>query len=115
MKSLKLKASTILEVIIAMVIILVVFVLATQIYVNVISSSPSLSRQAGIGLAESMVKKAIAENDFTSGDLQQDSMQIRKVVTPYKNFDDLYQINIVTRTNGKVMGDYNYIYKKDDQ
>lgn len=108
------KASTLLEVIIAMVIILIVFVIATGIYTNVIRSSPSVKAQQARALAMSMIRESIAERDWTDESTEKDSVRLSKTVIPYEGYTDLLLITVTATEHGKTVGQSKQIIKKPE-
>lgn len=99
--TLKLKASTLLEVIVAMVIILIVFVLATGIFSNVIRSSPSLKAQKINAVISGVLEKSMQNGDWQDEVIQVDSMQFQKTVTSYQGRHDLLLISLSVIEDGK--------------
>lgn len=112
LKNHQVKASTLLEVIVAMVIILIVFVFATQIYTNVIRSSPSLKYQHARAAAESVMESSMQEDKWEDEVVQIDSMELDKKVETYKGYQDLYVLKIRVHRNGEELGVFNTILKK---
>jgi Tfp pilus assembly protein PilE len=114
LKSNQVKASTLLEVIIAMVIILVVFVIATGIYTNVIRSSPSVKAQQAKALAVSLIEESISEKDWTDKSIEKDSIRLNKTVIPYEGYADLLLITVTATEHGKTVGQSKQIIKKPE-
>ena len=90
----KVAASTILEVLIAMVMIMVVFTIAMMIYANVMKASLSVKKiQAAAILNEAMQavekNKNPSSDSFTAGDLK-----IDQTVKPYSNEKNLLEIDL---------------------
>lgn len=97
----KLKASTLLEVIVAMVVILIVFMLATGIYTNVTGSSPSIKQQRVKALITGLLEKSINDGNWQDEQVVVDSLVLQKTVTPYHGYGDLVLMNIRVMERGK--------------
>lgn len=110
----KLKASTLLEVIVAMVVILIVFVLATGIYANVMRSSPSIKQQRVKALMAEMIAKSMAEENWKDEEVVADSISFQKTVLPYQNYADLFLLQVLAVENGKEIGKVQRIVKAEE-
>ena len=97
----KIKASTLLEVIVAMVVILIVFVLATGIYANVMRSSPSVKQQRVKAIISGLIAESIAAGNWKDEVIAIDSMAFQKTVTPYQAYPDLRLVQVVAIEQGK--------------
>jgi len=107
-----LKASTLLEVIIAMVIIMVIFTLAIGVYNNVLNASPSIKKQQakamiGVMMATSIHDKKLDDEQFTKDDIV-----LEKIVVPYEGYSDLVLITVTASQQGKVLGTARQVVKK---
>ncbi|TKC60298.1 hypothetical protein FBD94_15445 [Pedobacter hiemivivus] len=100
----KIKASTLLEVIVAMVVILIVFVLATGIYANVMRSSPSVKQQRVKAILSGWIAESIAAGNWKDEVIAIDSMAFQKTVTPYQTYPDLRLVKVVAIEQGKEIG-----------
>ncbi|WP_316833728.1 type II secretion system protein [Pedobacter nutrimenti] len=110
----KLKASTLLEVIVAMVIILIVFVMAAQIYANVVQSSPSAEQQYLRATAENYFQNSLEEKEQDSAVLP-DSTKIEKKTEAYAGYTDVFLCTVTFSRNGKNIGTYHRIIQKDKE
>nr|WP_199082236.1 type II secretion system protein [Pedobacter sp. ASV19] len=110
----KLKASTLLEVIVAMVIILIVFVMAAQIYANVVQSSPSAEQQYLRATAENYFQTSPEEKDQDSTILP-DSTTVEERTEPYAGYSDVFLRTVTFSRNGKNIGIYHRIIQKDKE
>jgi hypothetical protein len=78
----KMKASSILEVVVAMVVIIVVFGIAMTIYANVLRMTLSVKQLR----AQAVLQDLFAENPtFTEGIVHTDDLTITKKVIPYQD------------------------------
>jgi len=93
--STKLRASTIVEVLIAMVIIVVVFGIAMMIYANVMRSSLSVKKIK----AEAVLKEYLQNAEKSNGNITQsfsvDSLNIEQTVKSYNAEKNLVEIDLV--------------------
>lgn len=110
----KLKASTLLEVIVAMVIILIVFVLATGIFTRVISSSPSLKQQQVASFSSGIIQESLYKRNWTDERIEIDSMVFQKTVEPYMDDPDLVQISVIAFEQGREIGKFRQVVRKEN-
>lgn len=97
----KVRASTLLEVIVAMVVIMIVFVLSTAIYTNVMRASPSLRQQRIKSIAAGLIQQSIAERNWNDDVVTIDSMSFQKTLIPYQGYGDLKLLQVVAVAQGK--------------
>ncbi len=107
----KLRASTLLEVIVAMVVILIVFVLATGIYANVMRVSPSVKQQQVKALISGLIEKSIAESNWNDEEIEVDSIYLLKKVLPYQDFIDLKLLQVIAIEQNKEIGNIKRIVR----
>lgn len=112
LKPQRLRASALLEVIVAMIIILIVFVLAAQIYARVLGSSPSVQQAYFRAIAEKQIEKCVWENDLEDKDISIDSLNIARKILPYNGFSDLFICKVSLSMGGKELGAYQRLFKK---
>ncbi|RQO69384.1 hypothetical protein DBR43_14960 [Pedobacter sp. KBW06] len=112
MKPGTLKASTLLEVIIAMLIILIVFVLATGIFTKVIVSSPSVKQQQVRSLSSGIIQESLYQRNWTDETIEIDRIVFRKTVLPYIDDPELLQISVSATEDGKEIGKSRQIVRK---
>lgn len=108
----KVNASTLLEVIVAMVVIMIVFIIATGIYTNVIKSSPSVKQQQARALAIGVIQQSKLDHDWTESIAQVDSITLQKEVAPYGEYADLILIKVTAKEHGKEIGVVKQIVKR---
>jgi type II secretory pathway pseudopilin PulG len=111
----KIKASTLLEVIVAMVVILIVFVLATGIYANVMRSSPSAKQQKVKALMSGIIEKSITESNWNDEEIMIDSIYLIKKVLPYRDYADLKLLQVNAIEQGKEVGNVKRIVKMEGE
>lgn len=107
----KIKASTLLEVIVAMVVILIVFVLATGIYANVMRSAPSVKQQRVKALMSGLIEKSITESNWGDEEIMIDSISLIKKVLPYQDYADLKLLQVIAIEQDKEIGNVKRIVK----
>lgn len=107
-----LEASTLVEVIVAMVVIMVVFVLALGIYTGVVRSSPSFRQQEFRVKTENVLEQSIMERNWEDEVLQSDSVELQKTVEAYEQDTSLLLIKVKAVERGKEIGFSRRIVKK---
>lgn len=115
LKRTQLKAATLLEVIVAMVIIMVVFVIATAIYTNVIRSSPTMKQQRARALATALIRKSLEDGNWEDETELTDSIALQKTVSEYPGHPDLRVITVRAAERGRAIGMVRQIVKKEKQ
>lgn len=106
------KASTLVEVIVAMVVIMVVFVLALGIYTGVLRSSPSFRQQEMRVKTENVLEQSVMERNWEDEVLVSDSIELQKTVAPYEQDTSLLLITVKAVERGKEIGLSRKIVKK---
>ncbi|MNV84118.1 hypothetical protein D3C71_1779740 [compost metagenome] len=112
LKKSKVRASTLLEVIVAMVIILIVFVMATGIFTNVIGSAPSVRQLQIRSIGSAIIQESLYQRNWNNETIQVDSIIFQKTVAPYQDSPNLLQINVVALERGKELGKLSHLVKK---
>lgn len=107
----KIKAATLLEVIVAMVVIMIVFTLATGIFANIIKSSPSVKQHHVNALLAQVIAESITKQNWKDETITVDSMILQKTVKPYQDYADLLQIQVVATERGQEIAALNQIVK----
>jgi type II secretory pathway pseudopilin PulG len=87
-------ASTILEVVIAMVLIVVVFSIAMMIFANVTSSSLSVKKIRAQAVLHEALLNAEKKGDSTSLSLNIEDFRIEQAIKPYHQTNQLYEIHL---------------------
>jgi len=90
----KIRASTLLEVVISMVIILVVFSTAMMIYANVTRSSLSLKQLQAQAFLEEVMRNAEIVNENSNQSLNMGDFKIEQVVSEYNDDKKLLEIDL---------------------
>lgn len=108
----RVKASTLLEVIVAMVIILIVFVMATGIFTKVIGSSPSVKQQQVRSLVSAVIQESFYTHHWKDESIEIDGIVLQKTVVPYLEYPDLLLISVIATEHGKEIGRSNQVIRK---
>jgi Tfp pilus assembly protein PilV len=106
------KASTLLEVIIAMVIILVIFTLAIGVYNNVLGASPSIKKQQAKAMSDECIARSINEENWNDEQITRDDIILEKKVLPYQSYNDLVVITVTAFQQDKELSRSRQIVKK---
>lgn len=104
----KIKASTMLEALVAMVIILGAFTVTCMIYVNVTTSDNSRQKLDAQLLMNELALKTKQEKSFIDEKTETDFLIIEKTISKYPNAENLNQLTIiVSNKEGKIIAAYN--------
>ncbi len=109
----KLAASTLIEVLIAMVIIMAVFVIAIGIYTNITQSGYSISTTQSQQQMQKIISESISNHDWQDQELEEDSILYRKTVSAWPGYDDLVLIEVRANQNGKEMGILRQVVRRE--
>lgn len=95
----KIQASTLIEVITAMIIIMIIFGIAMMIFTNInTTSNTKLKLFAGMHI-DKVYEETIKENSFFDEDYQVESIKIEKKIMPYKNNDNIIILQFIAFDN----------------
>jgi hypothetical protein len=112
--NLQVKASTLIEVVIAMVIILIVFALATSIFSGVLRSTPNLREAYIRSVADSMINNPIENKEEESVKVA-DSLVFQKEITGVAGYSSLFKVTVKVNDGKKEVGRFSRFEKlKDD-
>lgn len=95
--SISLKASTLIETLIALVIVTISFGVGITIFLNVTSSSNYLQKAKAKVLLEEQLSKTIYSKKYEHLEFSKDNIQIQQEVTFYKNFMDVVRLQLVAK------------------
>jgi hypothetical protein len=90
----KVDASTILEVVIAMVIIILVFGIAMMIYANVLRLSLSAKKIKATAILQEVCLKAEQVKDFSHQSITVDDLRVEQEIKPFNNDTLLNEIHL---------------------
>ncbi len=93
----KLKASSLLETIVALMVIMIVFGIAMTIYVNVMKNSSSLSEVKASLRLDVLAKESKEKKAFFDEDFEEENIDFEKRVTKYQNKEGLLLLELEAR------------------
>ena len=99
--SLKVSGSTLVEVIVALLIIMITFSAAMMIYVRVTTSSASSTAVRVAAEMESIVQRAEQLQDWGNEQVELDGITYTKTVADYRTFTDLKEIRVDAKQEGR--------------
>ncbi|WP_146198828.1 hypothetical protein [Pararcticibacter amylolyticus] len=111
----KIEASTLVEVLIAMVIIVAVFGVAIGIYTNVTQSGYSVSTTQSQQQMRKIADESILNHDWEDQELMEDSIIYRKTVSAWPGYQDLVLIEVQALQNEKVLGKLRQVARKEEK
>lgn len=97
----RLHASTILEVVVALVMIALVFGLAMTIFANVMRSSLSSREQRAQAILSGLLLDMAQQKNLENASFSVDSLRILQEVKPYEKAPDLLEVHLIASSNGK--------------
>ena len=110
----RIQASTLLEVIISMVIIMAVFVVAMGIYTKVTLSGISLSKIKAQHYMKRIIDESIQNRDWEDAVSVDDSIEYKKSVSVYAGYEDRILITVEAVQQGRSLGDIKQIVEKQE-
>lgn len=112
----RIKAGSIVEVVVALVIIMTVFALSLMIYIKIIGSSYS-SRKLWVNSKLKEVANQIKEEHIFKDDIiNEDELTINVTIKPYAQSSDLILLELEAKDlNGMKLYDYKEIVLKDEK
>lgn len=104
----KIKAATMIESLIAMVVVMLCFGIATTVYVNVISSGNQLLKMKSEFLLRKVALESKRDHLFLDEKITVDEITVQKRVTPYNGSKKLVRLNLQAfGNNEKLLSEYN--------
>ncbi len=112
----KLKASSLIEVIVAMLIVTITFSMSLGVIYNTFSQNRLISKYYYHILAEGILNSSLLNGDFESKIIEQEGVIINKEVQDYQGIDNLYLINIeVNRLSGEKITGIKYVAQEKNE
>jgi len=111
----KVSGSTLIEVVIATVIILAVFTVAIGIFTKVTQSGYSVSRTSARQQMETIIDQSIRDLDYVDEILEADSIDYEKSVVPYSGYDDLLLFQVEARQGATTIGKLQKVVRREEQ
>ena len=99
----KIKAATLFETIVALVIVSMIFGIATTIFVRVSAGSVSIKKLRAAGILKDYSEKVRRNRLFFDDDEKADSFEIKRIVTAEDNFTKLWRIHYYIFDNKKTL------------
>lgn len=100
----RLKGSTLIETLVAMVIIIICFGIGLLIYVNVLASDNRYQKFHAFNLLKNLSLSIQQENNFLDGDFEVDNIILKKRVVKYPMATGLVQLSLSAYgKNGKLL------------
>lgn len=109
----RVKASTLIEVIISLVIIMIVFVMAIGIFTKITQSGMSVSSVIARNKLNDMLQEAIKTGNYEELSIMEDSISYKQNPEDYPGYPDLLIIKLEAVQNGKLISKMQQIVKKD--
>lgn len=104
----KIKAATLIESLIAMVIVMLCFGIAITVYVNVISSGNQAQKLRSRLLLKKIAVETKQSRVFLDEKITLDEVVVQKKITPYNGMKNLVQMNLKAYSNTeKLLSEYN--------
>lgn len=104
----QLKASTLMESLIAMVIIVTCLAIGTMIYANVLASDKQRLQLKAMLILNSEALQTKSEKSFLDSEKQLDEWNIKKTVEHYEQTENLYRLTLsITDKEGKTIATRN--------
>lgn len=110
----KVSGSTLIEVVIATVIIMAVFTVAMGIFIKVTQSGYSTSRTSAREQMQYMIDQSIRDRNYEDETRELDSIDYEKKVLPYPGYDDLLLMQIEARQGATIIGKLSKIFRRED-
>lgn len=97
-------ASTLLEVLVSLVIILTVFTISMVIFTNVVTSGFSLNRQRIYSKMENIITESVSTEDYENKEIAMEGTFYQKTVKAYPDAAELMMIHVQAWENGVSVG-----------
>jgi Tfp pilus assembly protein PilE len=110
MDTMKLKGATLIESMVAMIVVLLCFGIATMIYVNVMNSDSRRAELHAHLLLNEIAMKAKQQELFLDEEIHEGTLLITKKVETYKGVPGLIRLGIIARNEkDKIIATHNEI------
>lgn len=110
-----LKASTLLESLISMVLIMICFTIATAVYLNIIRGNQTGKKLKVHLLMEKMAFETKQNNTYLDETQNYENMVIRKMIKPYPSASGLYLLSLKAFENEKLFDEYNELIRDTEK
>jgi hypothetical protein len=113
--SLKVKASTLIEVVVAMVIMFITFGLGMMIYHNVLKSGINLQNIKADHLSSQIVEETIKARSYFDEEMELQDLLVKKRIGPYQNNSSLLLLEIqVFSKDAKLLAETSQLILADE-
>ena len=110
----KIKGSTLVESLIAMVVVMVSFGVATTVYVNVLSSRDEIQKLKSMTILKKLAFESKQNRLFLDDNITVDGFVIEKKVVSYNGQKDLFQLKLKAfNQNEKQLAEYNELIQTE--
>lgn len=110
----KIKASTLVESMIAMVVVMVSFGIATAVYVSVLSSSDEMQKLKSRTILQKLAIEIRQNHLFLDERTSIDDIIVEKKVVSYNNQKNLFQLKLIAfDQNEKKLAEYNELIQTE--
>jgi len=102
----KLRASTLLETLIAIVLILICFAIATMVLVNIMQSDNGRLKFHAQTELQAVYLKTIEDKEYIDATIDYEAFHIQKTIEPYRGAPNLYLLKLTATAESKqVLGE----------
>jgi hypothetical protein len=109
----KLQASSLIETIVSMMIVMLVFFIAMTIYVNILRNSVSLSELSAAQYLQTLVQKTKKDKSYFNETLVEETLTISKNCSPYGSSTELFLIDLEAKDqSGRVVATHRELILK---
>jgi type II secretory pathway pseudopilin PulG len=113
LKNLKIKGNTIIETVIALTIILIVFGIATTLFVETIKEQDSIKTIKATGVLQAYANRTISEKDFFNSSEQDNEFILKREITDTSAFINLIRIHFsILDTSQKMVNEWDQLVSK---
>ncbi len=114
MTIMKVKASTLVETIVAMVIIIIAFGTAMLMYLHVTDGERLLARTKADILLQRLAEESKLQQNFEERIYEEGGIKVKKKVAPYPDYSGAYLMNLqATDPKGEVLSEYREVILKE--
>ncbi len=106
----KVKGATLIEALVAIIVVAITFVMSAMIYINIISSDNSFQKLEATSIVKKLVIDTYANSNFIDTTMTQDSITIIKSVSKYPGISNAMLLSINAHgPNKRSLASYNEI------
>lgn len=98
----KIAASTLVETLVAMTIIVTVLTMGVSLFVKVTTSGTSASKVKALAEAQNLAEKTKEKRSFFNEEYELAGMKVKKEIKPYEGNEDILFLEIIVSSGDKV-------------